>query len=289
VSEDRPLPIRTTARLASSTASSATSRCTAQHGPTPGHTRWRFAWAFLLESRGRLRVAKGRLREGLDDLGEAGARWERLRCDRSPISRWREDAALALARLGETNEARRLAVEQLEVARATGLPRTVGAATRVAGAVAPRADGIPLLREAAGLLAQAPAPVELARALVDLGAALRREGRRVEARDHLRQGLELAHRAGATPLATRAREELLAAGGRPRKPVFTGVEALTASELRVARLAAEGQTNRQIAEGLFVTQRTVETHLRHVFQKLDIAGREQLPCKLTAPATPARR
>jgi DNA-binding NarL/FixJ family response regulator len=159
----------------------------------------------------------------------------------------------------------------------------------VAGAVAPRADRIPLLRDAAGLLAQAPAPVELARALLELGAALRREGHRVEARDHLRRGLELAHRAGATPLAARVREELVGAGGRPRKPIFTGVEALTASELRVARLAADGQTNRQIAEALFVTQRTVETHLRHVFQKLDIAGREQLPSKLTAPAAPAGR
>jgi ATP/maltotriose-dependent transcriptional regulator MalT len=241
------------------------------------------AWAFLLESRGRLRIAQGRLREGLGDLREAGGRWERLSCDRPTTSRWREDAALALAQLGESDDAQRLAVEQLELARATGLPRAVGAATRVAGAVAPRADGIPLLREAAGLLAQAPAPVELARALLELGAALRREGHRVEARDHLRQGLELAYRAGATPLAARAREELLAAGGRPRKPIFTGVEALTASELRVARLAAEGRTNRQIAEGLFVTQRTVETHLRHIFQKLDIAGREQLPSKLTAP------
>jgi DNA-binding CsgD family transcriptional regulator len=248
------------------------------------------AWAFLLESRGRLRIAQGRLREGLGDLREAGERWHRLRHDRAAVAaRWREDAALALAQLGENDEARSLAAEQLELARATGLPRAVGAATRVAGAVAPRADGIPLLREAAGLLAQAPAPVELARALLELGTALRREGHLVEARDHLRQGLELAHRAGAAPLEARAREELLAAGGRPRKPIFTGVEALTASELRVARLAAEGRTNRQIAEGLFVTQRTVETHLRHVFQKLDIAGREQLPSKLTAPAAPAKR
>jgi DNA-binding CsgD family transcriptional regulator len=241
------------------------------------------AWAFLLEARGRLRVAQGRLREGLDDLREAGARWERLSCDRSPIPRWREDAALALAHLGESDQARRLAVEQLELARTTGLPRAVGAATRVAGAVAPRADGIPLLREAAGLLAQAPATLELARALLELGAALRREGHRVEARHHLRQCLELAHRAGAAPLAARAREELLAAGGRPRKPVFTGVEALTASELRVARLAAEGRTNRQIAESLFVTQRTVETHLRHAFQKLDIASRDDIRAALAGP------
>jgi DNA-binding CsgD family transcriptional regulator len=248
------------------------------------------AWAFALEARGRLRVAQGRSRDGLGDLREAGDRWERLSYHRTAAaSRWREDAALALAHLGETNEARRLAAEQLEFARASGLPRAIGAATRVAGAVARRADGIPLLREAAALLAQTPAPVELARALLELGAALRREGQRIEARDHLRHSLELAHRAGATPLAALAREELLAAGGRPRKPIFTGVEALTASELRVAHLAAEGRTNRQIAEGLFVTQRTVETHLRHVFQKLDIAGREQLRSELTAPAATARR
>ena len=241
-------------------------------------------WAFLLEARGRLRVAQGHLRDGLGDLREAGARLARLCSDRPTASRWREDAALALMQLGEKNEARRLAAEQLDLARATGLPRAVGAATTVASAVAPRVDGIPLLREAVQLLSQTPAPLELARALLQLGAALRREGDRIEAREHLRHGLELAHRAGAAPLAARAREELLAAGGRPRKPLFTGVEALTASELRVARLAAEGRTNRQIAEGLFVTQRTIETHLRHVFQKLDITSREQLPAALATPS-----
>jgi len=61
-----------------------------------------------------------------------------------------------------------------------------------------------------------------------------------------------------------------------------GLEPLTASELRVARLAAEGRTNREIAAGLFITRRTFETHLRHVFRKLDTGGREQLPCELTA-------
>jgi len=243
------------------------------------------AWAFALEALGRLRVAQGRLRDGLAHLREAGARWERLSCAAVAATavRWREDAALVLAQLGEHDEARRLAAEQVKLAHATGLPRAVGAATRVAGAVAPRADAIPLLREAVDVLAQTPAPLELARARLELGAALRREGQRIEARDHLRQSLELAHRAGATPLAARTRDELLAAGGRPRKPIFTGVEALTAGELRVSRLAAEGRTNRQIAEGLFVTQRTVETHLRHVFQKLNITRREQLPPKLGAP------
>ena len=240
------------------------------------------AWAFVLEARGRLRVAQGRPHDGLGDLREAGECWKRLECDRASASRWREDAAVVLAQLGEPDEARRLAAEQLELARATALPRALGAATRVAGAVALRTDGIPLLREAVELLSDTPARLELARALVELGAALRRDGHRVEARDHLRRGLELAHRAAARPLAARAREELLAAGGRPRKSIFTGIEALTASELRVARLAAEGRTNRQIAENLFVTQRTVETHLRHAFQKLDVAKRDELPHELTA-------
>ena len=220
----------------------------------------------MLEARGRLRVAQNRPREGLGDLRDAGERWKRLDCDRASASRWREDAALVLVRLGEGEEARRLAAEQLELARALTLPRALGAATRVAGAVALRTDGIPLLREAVELLSETPARLELARAQVELGAALRRDGHRVEAREHLRRGLELADRAAAAPLAARARDELLAAGGRPRKPIFTGVEALTASELRVARLAAEGRTNRQIAEALFVTQRTGETHLRHAFR-----------------------
>jgi len=241
------------------------------------------AWAFLLEARGRLRLAQDRPHEGLGDLYEAGARWERLSCHSATGVRWREDAALALAQLGEQDEARRLAAEQLELARATGLPRPIGAATRVAGKLAPRAERMSRLHEAVALLSQAPAPLELARAHLDLGAALRRDGHRVEARDQLRQSLELAHRAGASPLAARAREELLLAGGRPRKPIFTGVEALTASELRIACLAAEGRTNREIAEGLFLTQRTVETHLRHAFQKLDIARRDQLHQVLTAP------
>ncbi|HXF72042.1 MAG TPA: helix-turn-helix transcriptional regulator, partial [Actinomycetota bacterium] len=74
-------------------------------------------------------------------------------------------------------------------------------------------------------------------------------------------------------------------GARPRRPVFSGVDALTASELRVARLAAEGLTNREIAERLFVTERTVETHLGHAFRKLGIAGRRELPGALSPGAT----
>lgn len=130
------------------------------------------------------------------------------------------------------------------------------------------------------MLERTEARLELARALLDLGAALRRKGQRVLARAHLRRSLDLAHRCGAQALVQRAHEELRAAGGRPRRPALTGIDALTASERRVARMAAEGLANREIAQRLFVTQRTVETHLMHVFQKLGIHTRAALAPEL---------
>lgn len=249
----------------------------------PARPSEQLGWALVLEARGRLRLAQGRPGEAVADLREAGRRFESLGWSHPGLVTWRGEAARALARLGEHDEAERLAAEQLELARASALDRPLGVALLAAGAIAPRRRAIPLLLEAVTVLERTPAKLELARAHVDLGSNLRREGKRVAAREHLRRGLELAHRAAARPLADLARAELLAAGGRPRRPVFTGVEALTASELRVAGLAAEGLTNREIAERLFVTERTVETHLRHVFQKLDISSRRELPAEL-APA-----
>jgi DNA-binding CsgD family transcriptional regulator len=111
---------------------------------------------------------------------------------------------------------------------------------------------------------------------MELGAALRRAGRRVEAREPLVEALDLAARCAARPLATRAREELNAMGARPRRDWRVGVEALTPSELRVARLAADGRTNREIAQALYVTLKTVEGHLAQVYGKLEIGGRDEL-------------
>ncbi|HZM27154.1 MAG TPA: LuxR C-terminal-related transcriptional regulator, partial [Gemmatimonadales bacterium] len=250
---------------------------------TPGSPPEQIGWATLLEARGRLRLAQARPEEALADQLEAGGRFERLRWSHPGIMVWRWDAARALAQLGDQAEAARLAAEQLDLARATELPRLIGIADRELATVSPSRNALPLLREAIELLERTPARLELAKTAVEYGAALRRSGKRMEARDHLRRGLELAHRAGARPLATRAREELAAAGGRPRKPVFTGIDALTASELRVARMAATGATNRDIAQRLFVTQKTIESHMRHVFEKLNISRREELPHELATP------
>ena len=121
-----------------------------------------------------------------------------------------------------------------------------------------------------------------ARSLAELGAALRRDGQRAAARDPLAQALELAARCGARPLAARAREELKATGARPRRPWRTGMEALTPSELRVTRLAAEGRSNREIAYELYVTLKAVEGHLARAYAKLGIEGRSQLAHALSA-------
>lgn len=121
---------------------------------------------------------------------------------------------------------------------------------------------------------------EHAEALVDLGAAVRRANQRREARTHLRAGFELAESIGALALAERAREELIATGARPRRVIRSGLDALTASERRVARMAADGQSISEIAQGLFITRKTVETHLYASYRKLDVNTRGALAAAL---------
>jgi DNA-binding NarL/FixJ family response regulator len=140
--------------------------------------------------------------------------------------------------------------------------------------------GLVLLEEAVDVLVDSPAKLEHAKARTELGAALRRANRRSEAREHLRRAIELATICGATPVVTRAETELLATGARPRRVALTGVESLTPSERRVAEMAAEGPTNREIAQALFVTPKTVEVHLSSAYRKLGISSRSQLAAAL---------
>ena len=114
---------------------------------------------------------------------------------------------------------------------------------------------------------------------------LRRRNRRTEAREILREALDSAHRAGGKRLANHAETELRATGARPRRVVLTGLDSLTASERRIAELASEGLTNREIAQTLFVTARTVEGHLTSVFRKLRLASRDELPAALAEGAS----
>jgi len=228
----------------------------------------------LCHNRGRLRLALGDSQGGLADMRTAAAQ---LDAGRFPphVWPWRSAHALALASVGEGDQARRLAHEELELARAFGAPHGLGVSLRAWGLVSPN-DRIDSLREAVAVLATSGSVLEHARALVDLGAALRRAGGRSRSVDVLREGLDLADRCGAGALATRARDELLAAGAKPRRDALRGRDALTASELRTARMAAHGLANREIAQALFVSLRTVETHLTHAYRKLEISSRAEL-------------
>jgi DNA-binding CsgD family transcriptional regulator len=194
---------------------------------------------------------------------------------------WRSMKAYALALLGRRDEAIALAREEVEIARAWGAPTTLGRSLRVLGELTGK-DGMPELEQAVELLALSNQRVERARALAALGAEIRRARRPSEAREPLRQALEIAEVAGAKALEEHVRSELYATGARPRTTALDGVESLTERELRVASLAADGQTNRDIAQTLYVTPKTVEVHLSNAYRKLGIGSRRELPKALTA-------
>jgi DNA-binding NarL/FixJ family response regulator len=243
-------------------------------------------------------AARGRLFLGQDRPGDALAEFEACLALLSAevwgmemhanVFRWadaRSGAALALLRLGERERARELAEAELVDARAFAAPRAVGIALRAAGLAFGGEHGLELLGQSVAALGSSPALLERAHSLAELGAALRRAGHRAAAREPLAEALDLAARCGARPLAARAREELKATGARPRREWRTGLEALTPSELRVVRLAAEGKTNREIAHALYVTMKTVEGHLARAYRKLEISGRGELPQVLEVEKT----
>jgi DNA-binding CsgD family transcriptional regulator len=251
------------------------------HGASP-------APAILRLARGRLRFAQRRFGESLGDFRAVGEIATRSGAISPCYLPWRSDAALAALAFGDPDTARRLSDEELELARAFGAPYTLGVALRAAGLVAGRQRGQRLLGEAIEVLAGPDTRLEQARALADLGALLRRSNHRIEARGLLRQAVDVAHHLGAEALARRAETELRATGAKPRRVLLTGLEALTASERRIAELAAEGLTNRQIAQALFVTARTVESHLTHVFNKLGVKARTELSAALATPTQATR-
>jgi DNA-binding CsgD family transcriptional regulator len=230
-------------------------------------------------SRARVRLACGQHESALVDLRECEQLEEAYGFRTPAMTQWRADAAVAL-READSAEARRLAAEELERARAFDTPIALGVALRAAGLVEDGERRLELLRESVAALEPTAARLELSRSVIELGAALRRANRRQEAREPLRRGMDLARRSGALALAERAHVELRAAGAKPRKLVFRGVESLTPSELRVCELAADGLSNPKIAQQLYLTRKTVETHLSHAYRKLEISSREELSAAL---------
>jgi DNA-binding CsgD family transcriptional regulator len=247
-----------------------------------------FTYNWALFARGRLRRTTGDAAGALEDLRECGRRQLAVPAPSPAVLPWRAEGALAAHALGQEREARELAAEELRLARAVGAPRALGNALRAAGVVTGGEHGIALLEQAVATLERSPARLEWARALVDLGATRRRGGDEAGARETLREGLDAAHRCGADGLAGLARSELIAAGARPRRPAMRGAEALTPSELRVSELAEQGLTNREIAQALFVSTKTVEFHLHNAYAKLRIRSRRELADALRGDGRGAR-
>jgi DNA-binding CsgD family transcriptional regulator len=248
----------------------------------PGSAEPKHAPNVLLVTRAEVRLAQERPAQAYAELEEFHRRRDTVGAD-NRAAPWRPIIAQALAALDRREEAVTLAAEEVELARFWGAPRALGRALRVFGELKGGSVGLGLLREAVAILEASPARLEHAHAVAALGSALRRAGRRKEARDQLRRGVELAFLCGADPLANHAHDELVAAGARPRRDPIESRGTLTASELRVARMAAEGMTNREIAQALFLSEKTIENHLGSVYRKLEIGSRSQL-----ARALPAR-
>ncbi len=194
---------------------------------------------------------------------------------------WRSYKAQALDRLDRTDEAIEVAREELALAEEWGSPATVGRVLRVLGTV-DRDHAVEHLTRSVELLELSTTRLEHAKALCELGTAIRLQRKPSEARDPLYKALELASVCGAGALEERARAELGAAGARPRREALGGVGSLTPSERRVADLAADGLSNREIAQELYVTPKTVEVHLSNTYRKLEIRSRRQLSGALAA-------
>ncbi|MFI0780417.1 ATP-binding protein [Streptomyces sp. NPDC021212] len=249
------------------------------------------AWArsaYLL-AHGRLRLEQGDPGAALASLLECGRYQEAGPVIIPAITRWRSYAALAYAATGDRASAIDMAERDLELSRRWGTHKAIGVSLRTLGTVTGGKRGLELLSQAVDMLEHSPARVELAYTLNEFGAACQRLARRDAARSSLQRALVVAEECSASCLADRVRGTLPLVGGRLRADKASDARRLTPSERRVAELAAQGRSNREISEALFVTRRTVEIHLTSAYRKLGISGRPELAFALAQSATPARQ
>ena len=270
----------TSAHLERGAASEARERLSST--PPPQQLAGTWVMGYLHHARGRLNLAAGDLAAALTEFEAAGESLLSHGFTNPSFIEWRSDAARVRALLGDREGAAALAAEELRMARAFGAPRAIGVALRALAAVSSD-DRLALLESAAATLAPTQARLDHAYALLELGAALRRQGQRMAARERLVATVELGRRCGSALVTNRAFDELEALGVRRPRGEARDLNALTPSEERVARMAAAAMTNREIAEALYVTPKTVDTHLYHVYAKLGISSRRQLS-KLLQPA-----
>jgi len=243
-----------------------------------GTTLWEIG---IRHSRARLWLAEGDFERAYAEACEAGALREAQGRPNPTWTPWRSTAALALARLGRRDQAAELARTELALAERFGAPIPIAGALHACAVAETNADArMMLLERALAVLGDTPATLESVRVRLELGSTLAYAGRRVEARHALRPALADADAAGAVLLAQRARRELVAAGLRPRRAAIAGAAALTPRQRQVCELAAAGKANRAIAQELFLSIKTVETHLAAGYRKLGVGTRTELADEL---------
>ncbi|TQK42844.1 AAA ATPase-like protein [Streptomyces sp. SLBN-118] len=215
---------------------------------------------------GELLLARGRAKEAAVELAAAGRRLDPRGMRNPAWCPWQLHLALAEAQ-DDPERARATALEAVRRARRFATASAVGQALRVAAEVSGGTERTALLEEAVTHLERSPAAYELARALVNLGTHLRRTGRSKDAAEHLYRGLEAAGQCGADGLADAARDELAAAGLRPRRLRAIETDALTTRERTAAVLTAQGRDRSFVAAALHVDEQTVTRLLSAVYRK----------------------
>jgi DNA-binding CsgD family transcriptional regulator len=235
-----------------------------------------WAWLWLPYGRANLAFAAGEPELAAAEARLTGERLATMEIVNYENLSWRPLAVRALARAGRREEAAALAAEDLEVVARFRSPRAAALAGATAGTIEGGQGGHERLLAAIADLDALGAELDAARARLDLGMLRRRLRRPRDARRPLSEAVDICGRLGARRLAAEAEEQLRLAGGRPRRLALSGVGSLTPAQRRVAELAAQGLTNPEVAQALFVSVRTVETHLTATYGKLEIDSREQL-------------
>ncbi|MGW2058819.1 helix-turn-helix transcriptional regulator [Streptomyces sp. NPDC001840] len=252
----------------------------------PDLDRFVLQYHWYLMARARARRALGDREAALALFLECGDSLEKSRFTNPSFLPWWAEAVRLLVKMNRADEAREIAEYGTELAGRWGTSRALGLAALSRGMITPGGAGVELLTESVRLLAESPARSMHAEAEYLLGRALLKTGDQRGARERLRAATDLAQRCGALALAGASRKLLVTAGGRMRKMSASPLDMLTGMERRVAGLAATGESNRSIAESLFVTVRTIETHLTSVYRKLGVSRRTELGAVLHTPDIP---
>ncbi|MFJ7336623.1 AAA family ATPase [Streptomyces sp. NPDC101116] len=241
-----------------------------------GPSRTHMLYDYPLVVRAWLHDAQGKQTEALADLLHCGERLDARGMPAPGFYPWRSEAALLYLRRGEGERALALTDKELQLARTWGVPETIAVALRARGLVTGGRSGLDHLEEACRILAGTPARFRYAQAQADRGLLALECGYTDEGRAALRDAASLAFECGAESVGDQALAGLRSLGDRPRTPTFRGRTALTLAQRQVAELAAQGMTNAEIAQRLYVGVRTVEMHLTKAYTKLGVQGRHAL-------------